>query len=174
MPKLYKSKLLSLTICLLLIFIITTSFTLHKYYVSLTTVEHNIKNNSFEITLQIFTDDLELTLNNFYKKPFNLGTSKENNETNEAINTYVSEKMNLKINGKTTILKMLGKEFEDDMTLIYFEVTGVKNLKTIKITNKLLFETFDDQQHIIKVKSKNLHKNLLFSKNKFKEMIKIY
>ncbi|MDO9261999.1 MAG: hypothetical protein Q7U08_08670, partial [Flavobacteriaceae bacterium] len=46
------------------------SFSVHKYYVSLTQIHHNEKDKSVEITLQVFTDDLELSLNNQFHQTF--------------------------------------------------------------------------------------------------------
>lgn len=173
MNKIIPSNPLSFKFLFILILILFSSFSLHKYYVGLTQIEYNINNKRLEITLKLFTDDLELTLNNQYANTFELGTSAEKKVTNEAINNYVNQKMQIKINGKNAPYKMIGKEFEDDMTLIYFEINGIKNMKSIEVTNKLLFETFEDQHHILKIKSSKTHKNLLLSKNKFKEIIKI-
>lgn len=157
----------------ILILILFSSFSLHKYYVGLTQIEYNTNNKSVEITLKLFTDDLELTLNKQYGTSFELSTSSNIKADNEAINNYVNQKLQIKINGKNVSYNMIGKEFEDDMTLLYFEINNVRNLKSIEVINKLLFETFEEQHHILKIKSSNTHKNILLTKNKFKEFIKI-
>lgn len=173
MNRIMQSKPSYINFLFILFFIISTSFTLHKYYVGITQIEHNNNNKSLEITLKLFTDDLETTLNNHFKNTFELGASTEKKTANEAINNYVNQKMQIKINGKIALYKMIGKEFEDDMTLIYFEINDVKNIKSIEVSNKMFFEIYEDQHHILKIKSKNTYKNILLSKNKYKELIKI-
>ncbi len=151
----------------LLIFIVISlsSFGLHKYYVSLTQIHHNEKTKSVEITLQVFTDDLELSLENQFKESFLIGTSKEIPQTNQFIFDYLNQKLQLKINGKSVQYKMIGKNIEDDLTYIFLEISDIKALKSIDITNKIFFETFEEQQHIVKIKIKGIHKNIILYKN---------
>ena len=74
--------------------------------------------------------------------------------------------MSIKINGKSYEYKMIGKEIEDDLTFIYLEIKGIKTLKSVSISNQLFFETFAEQQHIVKIKSKGIHKNILLFKDR--------
>lgn len=149
------------------------SFTAHKYYVGLTHVFYNEKIKSVEITIQVFTDDLELTLFNRHQKHLHIGTSKEDSKANDFLIDYLNQKFELKINGNVSSYKFIGKETENDVTIIYLEIEKIKNIKSIEVTNKLLFETFEEQQHILKLKSKNEHKNIVLFKEKPKALINL-
>ena len=149
------------------------SFSVHKYYVSLTQIHHNEKEKSVEITLQVFTDDLELSLNNQFHQNFSIGSAHEFPQTNQYILTYIKEKLLIKINGKAYDYKLIGKEIEDDLTFIYLEIKAIKTLKSVSISNQLFFETFAEQQHIVKIKTKGIHKNILLYKDKYQEIINL-
>lgn len=149
------------------------SLSAHKYYVSLTQIHHNEKEKSVEITLQVFTDDLELSLNNQYHQTLSLGNPKEITQVNSYILDYLNQKLSIKINGKAYEYKMLSKEIEDDLTFIYLEIKGIKTLKSVKISNQLFFETFAEQQHIVKIKTKGVHKNIILFKDKNSEVINL-
>lgn len=149
------------------------SFSIHKYYVTLTQIHHNEKEKSVEITLQVFTDDLELSLNNQFHQNFSIGSTKESPLTNPSILAYLKEKLSIKINEKTHEYKMIGKEIEDDLTFIYLEIKAIKTLKSVSVSNQLFFETFAEQQHIVKIKTKGIHKNILLFKDKYTETINL-
>lgn len=162
----YKSSLILLVFTL-------SAFTTHKYYVSLTQIEHNEKEKSVEITLRVFTDDLELCLNNKFNKTFLIGSTQELSQSNNFIHAYLNQKLFIKINGKSHEYQMIGKEIEDDLTYIYLEIKGVKTLKSVNISNNIFFEMLADQQHIIKIKSKEIFKNIILFKNKSYETINL-
>lgn len=48
---------------------------------------------------------------------------------------------------------MLGKEASEDLMAVwcYFEISGYKNLRQVKIENKILTELFNDQKNIVDV-----------------------
>lgn len=164
--KIYKIGIFILMISLM-------SFTTHKYYVSLTQIEHNEKEKSVEITLQVFTDDLEWCLNKQFHQNFSIGSTNELPKTNQFLLNYLNQKLTLKINGDAHKYQFIGKETKDDLTFIYLEIKGIKSLKSIKVSNQLFFESFAEQQHIIKIKTKGIHKNILLFKDKFQEIIQL-
>ncbi|MDP3352268.1 MAG: hypothetical protein Q8S44_00820 [Flavobacteriaceae bacterium] len=160
-------------ISLILIVFSLSAFTTHKYYVSLTQIEHNEKEKSVEITLRVFTDDLELCLNNRFNKTFLIGSSQEFPQTNTYLLDYLNQKLIIKINGKSYEYTMIGKEIEDDLTYIYLEIKGIKTLKSVDITNNVFFEIFEDQQHIVKIKTKGILKNIILFKDKNHQIINL-
>lgn len=160
-------------ISLIIIVFSLFSFTTHKYYVSLTEIQHYKKDNSVEITLRVFTDDLELCLNNRYNKPFLIGSNQEIPQLNKYLLDYVNQKLHIKINEKSYEYQLIGKEIEDDLTFIYLEIKGIKTLKSVDITNNIFFETFEDQQHIVKIKTTGVHKNIILFKDKNHQSINL-
>lgn len=71
---------------------------------------------------------------------------------------YIADKLKVNINGSAVKFKFLGKEYKDDITYCYLEVEGVKEVKSISVTNRILFDVFTEQQNIVRLK--------LFGKNK--------
>lgn len=153
-------------ISFILIILSLSAFTTHKYYVSLTEIQHNKKENLVEITLRVFTDDLELSLNNQFNKTFLIGNNQELEQTNTYLIAYLKSKFHIKINGNFYEYQFIGKEIENDITFIYLEIKKIKKIKSIDITNTIFFETFENQQHIIKIKTAEKHKNLILFKDK--------
>lgn len=149
----------------LLITIPLVSFTLHKYYLSYTKINYAKDSKSLQITMKIFTDDLENALNKEFKIDSKLNSDKEINSLDKHLSEYIKDKFSVEVNNKKKNYTFLGKEYKNDETNIYLEIENIKNLKTITVTNKMLMEMFSDQQNIIKIKINNFKKSFIFTKN---------
>jgi len=55
----------------------------------------------------------------------------------------------------------LGKEYEDDIALCYMEISDIKSINSVEITNSVLFELFDEQQNIIRTKINSKKKSFI-------------
>ena len=75
----------------LLLIIPLFSFALHKYYLSLTKIDYVKESKSVQITMRIFIDDLEKTLNKINNNSFELATKNELEASDFYIEKYVSE-----------------------------------------------------------------------------------
>ena len=138
----------------------------HAFHTSITEMRYNPKQKSFEISLRVFTDDLEKTLsaNNQNKK-----IVIENNDKNDPfIEQYVRKHFvvttpkNQKLN-----YQFVGKEKEGDATWIYLEMPVNESIKGSKIQNSVLMDSFEDQTNIVNIFVNNEKKSYLFTvKNK--------
>jgi hypothetical protein len=160
---------MKLTKSLLILFIIPLfAFTsLHKYYISVTQINYIEEKQSLQITSRIFVDDFENALRARYNE--NLTLSGNNGlETGDVyIQKYLKEKITIKINNKKANLTFIGKEYDGDIMRCYLEVEGVKNIESIEISNQVLFELFEEQQNILKIKISPQQKSAILSvKNK--------
>ncbi|MEM9023088.1 MAG: DUF6702 family protein [Bacteroidota bacterium] len=124
----------------------------HKFYVSMCQVDHNAQTQGLEVTLKLFTDDLEYALEQRHGEPLRLGTASENPETDRILVTYLRERLALKINDEPATFAFVGKEQEDDITWCYVEVTGQPSLASLEIRNQLLTDYFPDQTNILQVR----------------------
>jgi len=134
-----------------LLIILSSGFTLHEFYVSLCQIDHNPETNALEITMRIFTDDLEYGITgsqDFY----GLGTSKEPVSSDSLIYSYILENFTVNLNGNCLKLDFIGKEVEIDVTWIYLEKEDIEYIGRIEVTNYMLTELFRDQVNIINVK----------------------
>jgi hypothetical protein len=146
----------------LLIAVSLMSFsTMHKFYVSVTQIDYIEDKGELQIISRIFIDDLEKLIRERYDENVTLAGDNEPEEVNTYIEKYLSQKINITINGEGKELKFLGKEYEDDIALCYLEISGIKSVNSIEITNTVLFELFEEQQNIIKTKINSKRKSFI-------------
>lgn len=157
---------------LLLSVVACLSFTLHKYYVSMTEIKYVKDKKEIQISMRLFIDDFEKVLSDQFKKPFALSTDKELKDADKYINFYLLQNFRLIINGKALKLDFLGKEYENDVVYLYAEVKDIVSVQSIEIQNRMLFERFEDQQNYIKLDMNNQKKTFILTKEIDKELIK--
>jgi hypothetical protein len=150
---------------LLMVFPLVSGAPAHKFYVSITKIEYVKEKSSLQIITKIFIDDIEDALQQRYNLSISLDTKKETAAADEDLKKYILQKINIKVNGKAVSLNYIGKEYDTDMVVAYMEVTGVKELKTITIENKILLDVFSEQQNIIHLKTPNSRKSLILDKD---------
>lgn len=163
---------MKLKIALLLLFIGFSSFeTDHKFYVSVTEIEYNEKAESLQIISRLFIDDLEDLLQTRYDKSIRLGKSNESTEANDYIKKYLTKKMEVQLDGKVVELNYLGKEYEDDMLILYMEIPKVISFKKIGLKNALLTDMFSEQKNLVHVTYKGSTKSLILNKSKQEDVL---
>lgn len=147
------------------------AFTMHKYYVSLCEIEYVEEQQSIQIVLGMFIDDIEFTLNKNHAAKLYLATPDEVSNIDKFYKKYLNEHFKIKINGKWHIFDYIGKEYDDDIVRFYLEITGIQQLNSIEITNTALFRDFERQQNIIKLKAKNYHKTFYLNRKNDKGLL---
>lgn len=153
-----KIALLSLTFWMLF-----TSFTFHKYYVSVTQLEFSQKNNRIEITTRIFIDDFEKTLDDKFKEKMNLATTQENPKATEFIKKYCADKIKIIVNGKPLEVVFMGKEYQDDVVICYLKAVNSEKIKSVDFYNSILTETFSEQQNLVHSTINNIKKSFMLT-----------
>lgn len=146
---------------LLLVFPMVSAAPTHKFYVSITKIEYVKEKQSLQIITKIFIDDIEDALQKRYDPSISLGTKKETDAATANLKTYILQKLKIKVNGKAVQINYLGREYNTDMVVAYIEATGIPNLKTLEVENKVLMEMFSEQQNIIHLKTPDSRKSLI-------------
>lgn len=151
---------------IIIIFIVfpLLAFTMHKYYVSLCEIDYIKEQQSVQITLGVIIEDLEFTLNKMSGKQLNLGSNVEIENIDAYYKKYLNEHLLISVNAKNRTYKYIGKEYDGDVVRFYLEINDVKELKSIEVTNTVLFENFPDQKNIVKIKVKNFNKTFYLTK----------
>jgi len=160
-------------ILFILLIIPLFSFTAHKYYISLIKVEYKTEKQSVQITMRIFIDDLQDTLNKTYTKNFELGVPDEDKDINTLIINYIKDNFTVKINSQNISYQFLGKEYEKDVIFLYLEIKNVESIQNIEIQNSMLMRIFPEQKNIIKLHINNTKKTFLLTKEKDKNLLKL-
>lgn len=130
----------------------------HEFYVSVTKIEYIEAEKSVQIISRIFIDDFEKLLRERYDDTIVLDTDDEPSQVDVYTERYLSQRINIKINGEEVKFEFLGKEYEDDIIFCYMEIPNIDKVKSFEITNKVLFDLFEEQQNIVRTK--------FYSKNK--------
>ncbi len=152
-------------IIFILIVIPLLAFTgFHKYYVSVTQVNYIKEKQTVQITVRIFVDDFENALRQRYDENITLSEKNEPKSVNEYIEMYLKDKIKVKINDKDVNLVFIGKEYDYDIMCCYIEIDNVKNISSFEISNKILFDAFDNQQNIIKTNINSKQKGFILTR----------
>ena len=160
-------------IILLFLFIPLLSFNLHKIHVSLTNIVYKKESKTLQITTRLFIDDIENALQKKYHSTTELNTERELDNTDALLQKYFQENFVLQLNDKNITLQFLGKEYDENIVYVYFEMKNIPDFKQLYLKNTLLFNIFDDQQNIVKIKKDKYQKTLFFKANHFNETLTI-
>ena len=122
----------------------------HPYYVSVIEVECSSRSGTVGVSCKIFTDDLEEAL----KKEGVTGLDIVKGDSArhaQGVASYLRRHLAMSAGGKPVDLRFLGFENDSEATWCYFEQTGVKDFRSIRVTSDLLYETRKEQINILHV-----------------------
>lgn len=138
----------------------------HPFYVSICQIDYNRENESLEISLKIFIDDIEEIMEKEGVGRLYLGEVKENKESDKYISRYLAQQFKIKVDGQETSLEYLGKETDVDAIWCYMEGVGVSPFSSVEIRNSIFMEHIESQVNIVHVKQAGTEKSLMFNKDK--------
>ncbi|MCP9764842.1 DUF6702 family protein [Lacihabitans soyangensis] len=140
-----------LRILLLVCFLNTNWSPKHDFHTSLTEINYNPKSGSLELSVRVFTDDLELTLTNFNKGKL-VKIEDPENVVDPLIEQYLRKNLALVSPDKDVKFgKFYGKEKEANATWLYLEIFDCKNIKNYTIYNNIMQEMFSDQTNLVNI-----------------------
>ena len=123
----------------------------HPFYVSVIEIRHNETSASAEISMRIFTEDLEQTLRKQTNGAVDLVHPKNKSNSDKLVNDYIRKKIQLTINGKPSEMQYIGYEIQKESIWCYFEVPGIAQMKTVDANCTLLYEFVNMQTNIFHV-----------------------
>ena len=135
--------------------------TAHKYYVSTTLIDFDVKSKSFEITLKVFYDDLELDLNLNSK---NIDYKTDYEYLKELYGSYLKKNFQIKINDDIIKIEYLGFEKKRDQINLYMEINNTLDEGNVTIKNSILFNSFPNQKNIILIRKGSFRKSFIQDK----------
>ncbi len=140
---------------------------LHAFHVSVCEIEFDEKQKQLEITHRIFLDDLEIALTDWSKEKVDVLNPDDPDKLDLMIGKYLTEKTSYHLNSKSASAIYLGSEKEESVMYCYQVITGVKKVKSLKVTNKTLMEIYDDQTNIVHVENGDQMKSLKLSNSEY-------
>ncbi|MCL9808023.1 DUF6702 family protein [Flavobacterium luminosum] len=139
---------------------VLSSFSIHKFYVSIYQIDYAQEKKMLQITSRIFVDDLNTILKIKYNQTTNLGEPNESPNDIVLLKKYLSENFSIRVNGQTKTVNLANKEMEGNVLICYYNVKDISKIKTLEIQNSVLHDFAGDQQNII-------HTNLYGKKQSF-------
>jgi hypothetical protein len=161
-------KVLGVLLLVGLVFISSNEGT-HKFYISKSIIEFNPRSQQFEITCKLFTDDLELAVEQANGKAMRLGTTEELPESGAWIEVYMKQHFRFAIDGIDMEWRWVGKEVENDLTYCYMELYRNPDFAALTLTNDLLVSQFPEQQNIVDLTMMGSTQTLVFYKDRMQQ-----
>jgi hypothetical protein len=121
----------------------------HPFYVSVTEIEQSQKTKAVQVSVRIFYDDLEKTLNAEFKTGINISKPADRKKVDQVIENYLKAHLKIKANGKPLALKFVGYEIEEDAAWCYLETSPLPPVHDFNIVNDILFEAHPSQSNMI-------------------------
>lgn len=132
---------------------------MHPFYVSVIDINHNTKEGAVELSIRIFTPDLEQTLQKYSATKIDIANPKDKALLDKQISTYINQKIQLKINAQPVTLNYVGHEIQMESVWVYAEVPNITTLKKLDVNCNLLYDFKDLQSNIIHVKANGAEKS---------------
>ena len=158
---------------LVVLVVISLSFTLHKHYISLTRIDYAAEDKALQITMRFFIDDLEKAVGTRYGTELKLGTEEEIEQSNLLIERYIQQKFKISVNEEPKTHVFLGKQYENDEVFFFLEIEGIEQIETLTVENGMLFEVFEEQQNYIKISVGETKETFILVKANDKEMLNL-
>ena len=147
--------------------VFATNIVWHKYYVSICEINHNAAAETLEISIQLFTDDLEAAIMHNIQEYQRLGGNNEFDFADEVLFDYLKEHFEINSDKKHLTLQWVGRESDPTgQTWCYLEVQNVRPFKRIYIKNTILTDLFKEQTNWIHLQTNKKRQSIAFSKDK--------
>ena len=117
----------------------------HQFFISTTEIQFKPEEQRAEITIQVFTHDIDLLLENANFKTIDLGTDKESDAIDIFLANYLSDDFII----QEYRWNYLGKEVGDDYTAFFLEIENFSLSPKISILNSLFMDLYTKQRNIV-------------------------
>ncbi len=101
--------------------------------------------------MRIFIEDLESALRLYHKQAGLDILNADDATAKKLIGAYVLDHFNVVLDTRKTQMEYLGQEVEGQAYICYILAPGIRNWSTCEVTNRILFELYDDQSNIVHV-----------------------
>lgn len=125
------------------------SFVLHPYYMSVTEIKYSDANKTLQLSVKLFTGDIENTLKTLGNTRVDILNDKYKSESGQLLNDYISSHLNISINSKAVNYHLIGFEPEEEAVWVYFESDRTEKPNRIDVSCTLLYEQLPQQINII-------------------------
>jgi hypothetical protein len=126
-------------------------------------MSYNQKDQSWEISIRLFQDDLEQTMSSNLGKKFRMIPGDEASE--KELDTYLRKHFRFHAGKQiSTPYRWLGTEQQQDVIWVYIEIPSSSDLIGSYLENSLLLDEFEDQTNLVSWSFQGQKKSYLFRK----------
>lgn len=135
----------------------------HPFYVSMTEIEYNSRERKLEISVRIFTDDLEKALAKECNCKTDLKISALKEPMKELVKTYLEKHLQLLPDGRALSFRFLGFENEEESTWSFLEADLPASPNHLTVKNNLLYRIQEKQSNLVRFKKEGFDKTIQLS-----------
>ena len=138
----------------------------HDFYVSITSIRHNLEKENLFIRIKLFASDIEQSFLHEKENVLGIRENSKNEKVKKNLEKYIFSKFSIKINGKPIDISLVKLVFEtserreEDLFICEFEAFDISNINSIKVSNSILTERFDSQTNIVFIIANGKRKTL--------------
>lgn len=143
----------------------------HVFYVTVTKVKWNSPQQRLDLTVRVFTEDLEQAVTARSGAKLNLWTPGQLAESEQLISAYLLERLKVRVNGQDTRLEFVGMADALDATACFLQIRTIKTVKKIEVENRLLIDLFDEQSNVMQFEVGSEKKFVNLNKRLFRESV---
>lgn len=122
----------------------------HDFHVSIAQVDYS--EQELQCTLRLFTADLEQRIAADQSLRLALGRAEEHPQADAIVSAFISEEFQIENNGVALDFEYLGMEVDYEMLYIHFYFPCPEIPKSLSVSNRVFFDSFDDQSNIVNVR----------------------
>ena len=138
----------------------------HPFKASVCEILYNPETERLEITLKLFTDDLEECVREGDGTLLFLETGKEIPSAGRAIDDYIQSGMRISVAGRDVELEYLGKEHDPGLTWCYLESEKVAYPFELTVYSSIMTEMYSTQSNIVHIQAGKERKSLLLGRGR--------
>ena len=97
----------------------------HPFYVSVTQIQENTKDNILEVTCKIIIDDFEKDLRKNFNTHVDLLNQANKPAMGKLVNDYIKAHLQVSVDGKTCLLQYIDFEKDEETLDCYFQVNDI-------------------------------------------------
>ena len=138
----------------------------HDFYVSITSIRHNLEKENLFIRIKLFASDIEQSFLHEKENVLGIRKNSKNEKVKKNLEKYIFSKFSIKINGKPidiSLVKLVfetSERIEEDLFICEFEAFDISNINSIKVSNSILTERFDSQTNIVFIIANGMRETL--------------
>ena len=114
-----------------------------------TELTYDAPKKTLNVSVKLFTNDLEAALRKTSGKPVDLLNPKNKVELDSMLFTYIKSRLQIAVNLKNVSLHYIGHEKEEESIWTYLQIEKITLPKQLKVSTKLLYDYLPQQINIV-------------------------